>query len=46
MTEAYQSLCELWASPEYQENSKRKRKSEAASGKDTFGDDGYVYLGQ
>jgi hypothetical protein len=27
MTEAYQALCELWASPEYHEKSAKKRKS-------------------
>jgi hypothetical protein len=46
MTEAYQALCELWASPEYQHKSKKKRKYGACSGKHTFGGDGYVRLGQ
>jgi hypothetical protein len=46
MTEAYQALCELWASPEYEEKLEKKRKSRAASGKHTFGVDGYIRLGQ
>jgi hypothetical protein len=46
MTEAYQTLCELWASPEYQEKSEKKRKSGAASRRHMFGADGYVHLGQ
>jgi hypothetical protein len=46
MTDAYQTLYELWASPEYQEKSAKKRKSGAASGTHLFGGDGYVRMGQ
>jgi hypothetical protein len=46
MTEAYQALCELWASPEYQEKLGKKRKSGAAAGKHSFGIDGYVHFDQ
>jgi hypothetical protein len=46
MTEAYQALCELWASPEHQDKSKKKKKSGAISVKHTFRADGYVHLGQ
>jgi hypothetical protein len=46
ITEAYQALCELWASPEYQEKSQNKRKSRVCSGKHTFGGDRYVHMGQ
>jgi hypothetical protein len=45
MIEAYQTLCELWASPEYQEKSAKKRKSGAASRTQAFGADGYVCMG-
>jgi hypothetical protein len=45
MTEAYQTLCELWASPEYQKIEK-KRMSGACSRKAMLGGDGYVCLGQ
>jgi hypothetical protein len=46
MTEAYQALCELWASPEYQAKLEKKRKSGAAAIPHTFGADGYVCMGQ
>jgi hypothetical protein len=46
MTEAYRTLCELWASPEYQDKSTKKRKSGAVSGTHAFGPDGYVRMGQ
>jgi hypothetical protein len=46
MTEAYQALCELWASPECQEKSEKKKKSGTATGKHTFGADGYNSLDQ
>jgi hypothetical protein len=46
MIEVYHTLCELWASPDYQEKSGKKRKSGAASGKHSFGGDGYVCLSQ
>jgi hypothetical protein len=46
MTDAYHALYELWASPEYQEKSAKKRKSGAASGTHLFGGDGYVRMGQ
>jgi hypothetical protein len=46
MIEAYQTLCELWDSPEYQEKSAKKRKSAEASGTHMFWGDGYVRMGQ
>jgi hypothetical protein len=46
MTEVYQTLCELWASPEYQEKSAKKRKSGELTGTHTFGADGNVCMGQ
>jgi hypothetical protein len=46
MIEAYQALCELWASLEYQEKSQKKRKSRVYSGKHNFGGDEYVFMGQ
>jgi hypothetical protein len=46
MTEAYKAICELWASPEYQEKSENQSKSGAYFGKHMFGGDGYIYLCQ
>jgi hypothetical protein len=46
MIEAYQTLCELWASPEYQEKSAKKWKSGVVCGTHTFGANGYAYMGQ
>jgi hypothetical protein len=46
MTKAYQTLCELWVSPEYQEKSKKKRKLGVAAVQHTFGADGYIHMGQ
>jgi hypothetical protein len=46
MTEVYQTLCELWASPEYQEKSAKERKSGELTGTHTFGADGNVCMGQ
>jgi hypothetical protein len=46
MPDAYQALCELWASPEYQEKSAMKRKSTELTGTHAFGADGYVHMGQ
>jgi hypothetical protein len=46
MIEAYHALCELWASPEYQEKSVKKRKSGAVSRTLAFGADGYICMGQ
>jgi hypothetical protein len=46
MTEAYQALCELCASPEYHEKSAKKRKLGAVFGTHVFGADGYIHLGQ
>jgi hypothetical protein len=42
MSEAYQAFCELWASPEYQEMSTKKRKSVELTGTYAFRADGYV----
>ena len=41
---AYRALCEVWASPEFQEKSQRKRNSGTSSATHTFGGDGYVRL--
>jgi hypothetical protein len=46
MTEAYQTFCEIWASPKYQEKLAKKRKSRVASRTHAFGGDGYVRMGQ
>jgi hypothetical protein len=46
MTEAYQTLCELWASLEYQEKTAKKRKSWEITGTHAFGADGHVRMGQ
>jgi hypothetical protein len=46
MIEAYQALCELWASPEYHEKSAKKWKSGAVSRTHVFGAHGYVRTGQ
>jgi hypothetical protein len=46
MPDAYQAFCEIWASPEYQEKSTKKRKSEELTGTHAFGADGYVCMGQ
>jgi hypothetical protein len=43
---AYQAFCELWASPEYQEKSAKKRKLGELTGTHAFGVDGYVCMGQ
>jgi hypothetical protein len=46
MKEAYQAICEIWASPEYQEKSAKKRKSGEFTGTHTFGVNGYICMGQ
>jgi hypothetical protein len=46
MPDAYQFFCELWASPEYQEKSEKKRKSGELTAPQIFGVDGYVRMGQ
>jgi hypothetical protein len=46
MQDAYLSFCELWASPEYQEKSAKKRKLEELTTPHTFGANGYVRMGQ
>jgi hypothetical protein len=46
MLDAYQAFCELWASPEYQEKSAKKRKLGELTGTHAFGTDGYVHMGQ
>jgi hypothetical protein len=46
MLDAYQAFCELWASPEYQEKSAKKRKLGELIGAHAFGADGYVRMGQ
>jgi hypothetical protein len=46
MRDAYLSFCELWASPEYQEKSAKKRKSGELTAPHTFGADRYVCMGQ
>jgi hypothetical protein len=46
MQDAYLSFCELWASPEYQEKSAKKRKLEELTTPHTFGANGYVCMGQ
>jgi hypothetical protein len=45
MSDAYQTFCELWASPEYQEMSAKKRKSAELTGTHAFGANGYVHMG-
>jgi hypothetical protein len=45
MPDAYQTFCELCASPEYQEMSVKKRKSGELTGTHAFGADGYVRMG-
>jgi hypothetical protein len=46
MPDAYQSFCELWASPEYQEKSAKKRKSRELTETHMFVVDGYIRMGQ
>jgi hypothetical protein len=46
MPYAYQAFCELWAFPEYQEKSTKKRKSGEHTGTHAFGADGYARMGQ
>jgi hypothetical protein len=46
MSEAYQALCELWASPKYQEKLAKKRKSGELIGTHAFGANGCVRMGQ
>jgi hypothetical protein len=46
MQDVYHAFCELWASPEYQEKSTKKRKSGELTGTHVFGVDGYVRMGQ
>jgi hypothetical protein len=46
MPDAYQVFCELWAYPEYQEKSAKKRKLGELTGTHAFGADGYVHMGQ
>jgi hypothetical protein len=46
MLDAYQDFCELWASPEYQDKSAKKRKLGQLTGTHVFGADGYAHLGQ
>jgi hypothetical protein len=46
MPDAYQSFCELSASPEYQEKSAKKGKSGELTRTQTFGADGYVCMSQ
>jgi hypothetical protein len=46
MTDAYHAFCELWASPEYQKKSAKKRKSGELTRTHMFWVDGYVRTGQ
>jgi hypothetical protein len=46
MIEAYQALCELFASPEYQEKSAKKKWPVEVSGTHAFGTNGYICMGQ
>jgi hypothetical protein len=46
MPDAYQSFCELWVSPKYEEKSAKKRKLRELTGTQVFGADGYVCMGQ
>jgi hypothetical protein len=46
MPDAYQSFCELWTSPEYQEKSTMKRKLGELTRTHAFGADGYICMGQ
>jgi hypothetical protein len=46
MRDAYLSFCDLWASPEYQEKSAKKRKSGELTAPHTFGVGGYIHMGQ
>jgi hypothetical protein len=46
MPDAYQTFCELWASPEHQEKSAKKRKSGELTGTHAFRADGFIRMGQ
>jgi hypothetical protein len=46
MPDAYEAFSELWASPEYQEKSAKKRKSGELTGTHMFEADGYVRMGE
>jgi hypothetical protein len=46
MPDAYHAFCELWASPEYQDKSAKKRNSGELTETHAFGADGYIRVGQ